>query len=128
MKTYESLEILHRIAASYPQFDLTGKHGEKRIEIWCEMLKNMPYQGVLENVNKHIQISKFAPSIADVAAYSRQVNEYLVKSRQLEASVNKSRISGHFRTAKDFLPDEISERYENALREKRKNERKANKY
>jgi Loader and inhibitor of phage G40P len=128
VRKYESLEILHRIAASYPNFDLTGKHGEKRIEIWCEMLMDMPYHEVLTNVNKHIRISKFPPSIADVAAYSRQVNEYLVKSREWEASVNNSRISGHFKTAKDFLPDEISERYENGLREKRKNERKANKY
>jgi Loader and inhibitor of phage G40P len=128
MKTNESLEILHRIAASYPQFDLRGNHGEKRIEIWCEMLKDMPYQEVLSKVNKHIRISKFPPNIADVAAESREQNEYLIRARRWETFVNKSRTSGHFKTAKHFLPDEISEKFENALREKRKNERNANKH
>jgi glutathione S-transferase len=90
MKLNESLNILQRIAATYTHFNLTGAQGEKRIEMWCEMLKTMPYRSVLANVNKHIKRSKFPPTIAEIAAEEKPINEYLEKNRKLEASVTKT--------------------------------------
>ncbi|MED4904097.1 replicative helicase loader/inhibitor [Parageobacillus thermoglucosidasius] len=79
MNRQEALDILWRIAAAYTQFDLQGEIGKKRVEVWTECLEKMPYDRVLQNVNKHISESKFPPTIAEISAYDPPKNEFLTQ-------------------------------------------------
>lgn len=84
MDRKQAFDILEIICGAYVNFDIT----EKRAEIWCEMLGNMPYKPVLDNVKRHIRENKFPPTIAEIAANELGENEFL---RMQEKWIKQSR-------------------------------------
>jgi hypothetical protein len=76
----QAIDILERIGSVYPNFDLY----EKRILVWRDQLKDMPYERVLFRLNKHISREKFPPTVADIADYGPPKNEFLEKVKEWE--------------------------------------------
>ncbi|MDN4525351.1 replicative helicase loader/inhibitor [Fictibacillus fluitans] len=117
MEFNEALDIVQRIAAAYARFDLTGKAGEKRIELWTEHLLPMPYKPVLQNLNQHINTRAFPPSISEIAAADKSANDFLEKKREWEAQAAHEKQSGNKKTAKDFMPPDLMKRLEKRRKE-----------
>lgn len=84
MNQTQAYDVIERIAAAYTQFDLKGKIGEKRIEIWLEALSVMPYEQVISNLKHHIATSKFPPTIAEIAATDHVESDFLDLHKQWE--------------------------------------------
>lgn len=80
MTQTEVIKILKRIAAAYSRFEVT----EDRLEIWFEHLLEMPYEGVLERLNKHIAKEKFPPTIAEISVFGSKKNDHLKEVEQWE--------------------------------------------
>lgn len=90
MDKAQALDILQRISVAYPMFDLKGELGQKRIEVWLNALKNMSYEGVLNNLNQHMIENKFPPTIAEIAAFPKEKNTALVRIKQYEEQARQN--------------------------------------
>lgn len=109
------LEILSRITAAYPQFDLDGPIGEKRIELWVERLLKMPYEPVLHKLNQYIDAHHFPPTIAGIAVEPPVKNMFLNQQQVWAAQVKAERESGRMETSIDYLPEELRGKYSRLL-------------
>lgn len=58
----ETHQVLARLAAAYPHFQLT----QETISIYCEMLEDVPFPVLLEAAQKQIKLSTFFPTIAEL--------------------------------------------------------------
>lgn len=92
MNKQESTDIIRRIAAAYPKFDLTGKVGQARIELWMEHLEKLDYSTTLQKLNKHISESKYPPTIAEINVEPKPKNEYLERIKQMKKEVRNARL------------------------------------
>ncbi|MED4354982.1 replicative helicase loader/inhibitor [Schinkia azotoformans] len=115
MTEEQCLEILRRITAAYPQFDLDGPVGEKRIELWVERLLKMPYEPVLHKLNQYIDIHHFPPTIAQIAVEPPLDNSFLKQQQVWAAQVKAERESGRMKTFLDYLPEELRGTYSRLL-------------
>ena len=87
MNQDEITDIMERIASAYPNFELY----DKRIEVWGEQLKNMPYLPVKHKLDDYMGAEKFPPTIADIAVFPPPKNEFLEKVKQWEAEAERDR-------------------------------------
>lgn len=55
-------QVLARLAAAYPHFQLT----EETISIYCEMLEDIPFPELLDAAEKQIKVSTFFPAVAEL--------------------------------------------------------------
>ena len=115
MTEEQSLEVLKRITAAYPQFDLDGPVGEKRIELWVERLLKMPYEPVLHKLNQYIDIHHFPPTIAQITVEPPLDNSFLKQQQGWAAQVKAERESGRMKTFLDYLPEELRGTYSRLL-------------
>lgn len=115
MTEEQCLEILSRITAGYPQFDLDGPVGEKRIELWVERLLKMPYEPVLHKLNQYIDAHSFPPTIAQIAVEPSLDNSFLKQQQGWAAQVKAERESGRMITFLDYLPEEMRGTYSRIL-------------
>lgn len=84
-------EIMIRIAAVYPQFDLTGEVGNKRIEVWSSHLKDMPYDQVSKRLDDHIAVKSFPPAISEIAVKPKKNNDFLELQKEWENNAKHSK-------------------------------------
>ncbi|AXF56835.1 MULTISPECIES: replicative helicase loader/inhibitor [Bacillaceae] len=80
-----AIDILESIAAVYPRFELS----EKKIKIIMPALLKMDYEGVMDNVERHVTKNPFPPTIAEIASYPAQKNENLEKWQEWELEASK---------------------------------------
>lgn len=86
MKESETIDILTRVAANYPNVTVTNE----MVQLYTETLDDVPYNVALRNVTEHIKTSKFAPTIAEIRggytdAHERQKRETQAFIREQEA-------------------------------------------
>lgn len=93
MRNDQAKDILLRIAAIYPRFDLMDP--PKRLEIWMEQLIKMPYEPVRQRLTDHLLSNPFPPSIAEIAVKEPPRNEFLAKQRQWEDEVRAESAQKH---------------------------------
>lgn len=62
MSPTETARTLAVIAAAYPNFAVS----ETTLAVWTEMLDDLEYGAVSAAVRRHIAVSRFAPSIAEI--------------------------------------------------------------
>lgn len=60
----EFAQILSGIHAAYPAEKITGDR--TTVELWWQMLKDMPYMVAVKNLERHIKSCKFPPTIAEI--------------------------------------------------------------
>ena len=67
MTEKEALLILKDIDCAYSGFiPLNEKKAEDKVNFWVEELKELSFERVKKNLDEHIKISKYSPSIADL--------------------------------------------------------------
>ena len=86
MENEQASEILLMISEVYPRWELT----ETKLKALVPVLKKMDYQGVLDNLYEHIASKPFAPTLPEIAAYPKQVDQTQekIKSFEQEAANN----------------------------------------
>ncbi len=115
MTEEQCLEILSHITAAYPQFDLDGPIGEKRIELWVERLMKMPYEPVLHKLKQYIDHHHFPPTIAQIAIEPPVENKFLNQQQVWAAQVKTERESGRMKMFLDYLPEDLRDTYSRLL-------------
>ncbi|MEC5425303.1 hypothetical protein QGM71_17615 [Virgibacillus sp. C22-A2] len=83
----EAIDVLETIADVYPKFEIT----KKKAKLILPPLKQMDYNGVMDKLAAFVARHPYAPTIAEIAAYPPEPNEYLAKMDQWrEDAVNVS--------------------------------------
>jgi len=65
MTKHEAIKVLETIKTMYPKADMP----KAKIHMLIPVLEKMDYNGVMENLSKHVAKSPFAPTIQEIAAY-----------------------------------------------------------
>ncbi|WP_338749362.1 replicative helicase loader/inhibitor [Bacillus sp. FJAT-52991] len=78
MTDEQTLLIMQHITAAYPRFELT----KKRVEVWYNYLRKMPYEQVFNKLQEHIRLKSFPPTIAEITVQEMGNNEFLQKYQQ----------------------------------------------
>jgi len=68
MTREETKEIFKKITMAYDNFESTGD----KINFWHTLLEDITYEKALTNLIKHIQKSKFTPTVADIRDDSKK--------------------------------------------------------
>lgn len=79
MKYNEFSNIALAIHEAYPSYGAMST--TEGVQVWYEMLKDLEYDSVTRAVQKHIQTSPFAPTIADIRKRCEEM-KYPVWSRE----------------------------------------------
>jgi uncharacterized lipoprotein YehR (DUF1307 family) len=58
----ETKEMFKKIALVYDNFEAVSE----KIDFWHKLLSDIPYERAESNLIKHIQKSKYSPTIADI--------------------------------------------------------------
>ncbi|MCM2674061.1 hypothetical protein [Alkalicoccobacillus plakortidis] len=86
MESEQASEILQMISEVYPRWELT----ETKLKALVPVLKKMDYQGVLDNLYEHIASKPFAPTMPEIAAYPKQVDQTQEKIKSFEREAEKN--------------------------------------
>ena len=81
----EAIDVLETIAELYPNYSIT----KKKAKILIPLLKNMDYDGVMENLMHYVAEYHYAPTIAEIAAYPKKEHDYAKKIAQWEEEAKK---------------------------------------
>src|SRR5690625_5117776 len=73
MNRNEAIDMLETIRDIYPKFNVT----ERKAKILLPQLAPMDYSLVMEKLSAYVAVNPFPPTIAAIAAYPPEVNEYL---------------------------------------------------
>ena len=112
MTKEETKKILTVINAAYPTFykDSTEEDIAGAIGIWYEMLKDCPYQDVVEAVKSFISTNEFAPTIAGIKKYIYKNKNYNILSENDAWNiVRKALTNSLYNSEEEFktLPDSV---------------------
>lgn len=69
MSNKEALHILSLVSVAYPVIEVT----EESITLWETMLKEVDYNVAARNLHRHMLMSKYPPTIAEIAASNGSV-------------------------------------------------------
>lgn len=75
MTKHEAIKVLEMIKTMYPKADMP----KAKIHMLIPVLEKMDYNGVMENLSKHVARSPFAPTIQEIAAYPSRDNRLAAK-------------------------------------------------
>lgn len=87
MTNNQVISILRKIRTAYSKFEIN----EEVIQLWIELLVNMPYEKVLDNLNNHIKTNPYAPNVAQIAAEEKVVNTFIHKYEERLRLVHEQR-------------------------------------
>jgi len=73
MNRNEAIDVLETIRDIYPKFNVT----ERKAKILLPQLTPMDYGLVMEKLSAYVAANPFPPTIAEIAAYPPEENEYL---------------------------------------------------
>jgi hypothetical protein len=71
MSPSETAKLLAVIAAAYPTFDVD----ELKVQVWADMIGDLDYRLANVALRRHIALSRFAPSIAEIREQAAAVAE-----------------------------------------------------
>lgn len=85
MKKEEALEVLQTINEMYPRFNLT----KRKARMLLPNLKDMDFQGVMNNLSAYIMDHPYAPTLKEIAAYPDVEESPLEEMEQWQAEARK---------------------------------------
>lgn len=76
--------IVKTIRGAFPNSPINN---QQIFDLWYEMLKDMDYQTVSENLKRHIRSNKFAPSVAELRGVvdSKDFNNFKRRPYNMDA-------------------------------------------
>ncbi|NIK24236.1 hypothetical protein [Paenibacillus lupini] len=84
---------------------------DEQIELWVEMLDDIPYAKGIRNIREHVRSSKFPPTIADIV---RHDPEQFTNQNQLQSEMNHriALMDQWERDSSDSIPEHVRKRLE----------------
>lgn len=80
MSREELVRLMQNITMAYPAFEVT----RDKVDLWHDLMKDMPYEAVNARLKQHILSSEYAPKIAEISVKPKQRNAYLEQLKQWE--------------------------------------------
>lgn len=76
MNRKEAAQLLDLIKLSYPAAyrDMDGNWMMATINMWCMSFSDIPYFVIEQAFNKHRMVSKFPPTVAEIAEHLRKIH------------------------------------------------------
>ncbi|PWJ49325.1 replicative helicase loader/inhibitor [Faecalicatena contorta] len=80
----EFKKIVKAIRGTYPNCPINN---QQIFDLWYEMLKDLDYQTVTENLKRHIRSNKFAPAVAELRGVvdSKDFNNFKRRPYNMDA-------------------------------------------
>lgn len=101
MNKEQTLNILEAIQTNYTHFNID----QKKLNFWAFAMQEMDYEAVTKKLMQHVTTVKYAPTIAEIAAYKPKENNYLkeLEQREIEAEQVPQEVKDLFKEAFDEL-------------------------